>query len=63
MSRATQPKKRSSGPTQPEPDRKRKQYTLRLSDDEVEALDTVAERWGVSRSDAVARLAREELER
>jgi len=53
----------SSGATQPEGERLRKQRLLRLSDDEVEALDAVAERWGVSRSDAVARLAREELER
>jgi len=53
----------SSGATQPEGERLRKQRLLRLSDDELEALDAVAERWGVSRSDAVARLAREELER
>ena len=53
----------SSGSTQPEGERLRKQRLLRLSDDEAAALDAVAERWGVSRSDAVARLAREELER
>lgn len=61
-----EPKKRTSGPsgaTQPEGERKRKQRLMRLTDRELRDLDLVAERWGVSRSDAVARLAREELER
>lgn len=49
---------RPSGPTQAEGDRKRRQCLLRLSDEELADVDAVAERWGVSRSAAVARMAR-----
>ena len=52
-----------SGPTQPEDERRRGQVLLRLSPAELRALDAVARAWGVSRSDAVARLSQEQRER
>lgn len=50
------PKPRTSGPTVPEARRERKQVLLRLSDAERDALDALADGWGLSRSDAVVRL-------
>ena len=45
----------TSGPTQPEAERKRGQVLLRLDAAELAALDALAERWGLSRSETVAR--------
>lgn len=56
-------KRRVSGPTQAEDARARKQVMLRLSAEELAYVNLVAERWGISRSDAVARLALEETQR
>lgn len=52
----TEPRKSTSGPTQPEDDRKAKQVLLRLRPGAKRSLDALARRWGVSRSEAVARL-------
>lgn len=48
-----------SGPPSPEANRRDKVLSVRISDEAREALDSVAERWGLSRSAAVARLALE----
>lgn len=48
-----------SGPTQPEDERERRGVLIRLSPDELAVLDAVAARWGLTRSAAVVRLARE----
>lgn len=48
-----------SGATQAEGSRARKPVMLRLTTDELADVDAVADDWGVARSDAVARLAKE----
>ncbi len=56
--------KKTSGPTQAESDRKRKQRLMRLSDAELELLDRAAKELGAkSRSDAIVLLATERLYR
>lgn len=54
-------KPRRSGPTIPESQRSRKQVTVRLSPEELANIDAVARERGLTRSDAVVTLAREEL--
>jgi hypothetical protein len=49
-------KKRASGPTQPEDDRKAKAVLLRLLPVHSRQLDTLAKRWGCSRSEVVSTL-------
>jgi hypothetical protein len=49
-------KKRASGRNIPEAERGTVQVKLRLPPDVAEDLDEVAERWGLTRSGAVARL-------
>ena len=51
-----EPRKRSSGPTQPEDERRAGQVLLRLRPSVTRSLDALARRWGVSRSEVVARL-------
>lgn len=58
-SRKVKPKPRQGGPDSPESNRRDKVLSVRISDEAREALDTVAARWGLSRSAAVARLALE----
>lgn len=45
-----------SGPTVPEADREAKQCLLRLRPETIARLDALAERWGITRSEAVTRL-------
>lgn len=53
--------KRTSGPTQPEDERKAKAVLLRLMPSTSRQLDTLAKRWGCSRSACVATLIVNEL--
>lgn len=52
-----------SGPTVPEHKRARQKKTLRLLPTESEALATLAARWGITESAAVARAVEEALAR
>jgi hypothetical protein len=54
-------KKRASGPTQPENERRRKQVLLRLTDEERDKLDNVANSCGMNRSVTVMLLVEREL--
>jgi hypothetical protein len=49
-------RRRPSGPTQPEAERKNVQVMLRLPPREARRLDLLAKRWGVTRSEAVVRM-------
>jgi predicted DNA-binding protein len=53
-------KRKASGANIPETQRHTVQVKLRLPPDVAEALDEVAERWGVTRSGAVARMIEKE---
>ncbi len=57
------PKKRTSGPTQPEEERERKQRKVRLSDDELADVDAMASLWALTRSAAIAKMAHDARER
>ncbi len=48
--------KKASGVNIPEAQRSTVQVKLRLPDDVLEDLDALAERWGITRSGAVARM-------
>jgi hypothetical protein len=52
-------KKKASGRNIPEAERGTVQVKLRLPPDVAEELDELADRWGVTRSGAVARLLEE----
>lgn len=54
--------KKASGANIPETQRHTIQVKLRLPPDVADALDELAERWGVTRSGAVARLVEERTE-
>lgn len=53
-------KRKASGRNIPEAERGTVQVKLRLPPDVAEDLDELAERWGVTRSGAVARLVEKE---
>ena len=55
-------KKKASGRNIPEAERGTIQVKLRLPPDVADDLDTLAERWGVTRSGAVAMLIERALE-
>lgn len=55
-------KQKASGPNIPESQRTTVQVKLRLDVDVAEDLDALAERWGVNRSQAVARMLEGTLE-
>lgn len=59
MSAPAPKRKKVSGASSDEALRTDKVVSVRISDEAREALDRVAERWGLSRSAAVARLALE----
>lgn len=56
-------KKKASGVNIPEAQRGTVQIKLRLPPDVAEDLDALAERWGVTRSGAVARMVEQETEK
>ena len=58
----TEKAKKASGRNIPEAERGTVQVKLRLPPDVAEDLDTLAERWGLTRSGTVARLVEDEKE-
>lgn len=55
--------RKTSGPTQPEDQRVRRQVLIRLSDEELDVVDEYARAIGETRSAAIYRAVRDALER